>query len=149
MSIKSNLEKAYSSLPIKVQEFLAPKSNIYQIEQGQKYSKAKFANPATGEDLNYSQMLELYENSNSTVRERYVSITIPFDSFAEPYITTINHLEQHPPQFEKGSTEALLHVRGQMRTALAEYGIDLNNPEELQIQDPLDNSPYDQDIFHN
>jgi hypothetical protein len=146
MSIKSNLERAYSSLPIKFQEFLAPKSHFDEIQQGQKYSRAQFKHPETNIIVNYTQMLEYYKINNLAVNEfekleiKLTKSSYPcnFDEFAEPYIQ----------KFEAGSIESLMEGMSRIRVSLTKFGIDLTNLEEQSTQDPLDNSPYDPDIYH-
>jgi hypothetical protein len=149
MSIKSNLERAYCSLPIKVQEFLAPKSHFDEIQQGQKYSRTQFMHPETNGIVNYTQMLEYYKINNLAVNEfekleiKLTKSSYPcnFEEFAEPYIQ----------KFEAGSIEPLIEGVRRIRVTLKEYGIAIINPKEQQpqVQDPLDNSPYDLDIYHN
>jgi hypothetical protein len=148
MSIKSKLERAYSSImPAKVQEFLAPKSDIEQIQQGQKYSQTKFRHPETSETLDYTQMFEYYTTNNlacSELERFIIKITkdpfpSSFEEFADPYIR----------KYETGSTEVLMEGMLKIRSTLLEYGIDLDRLEDRPIQDALDNCPNDLDIFHN
>jgi hypothetical protein len=95
MSFKTKLEAIYCSLPKQVIEALAPKSNIYQIEQGQKYSKTRFRNPETDVKVNYSEMLYLYRRYliiNSTMKSGSygMSTSKNFDEFAESFVLKNN-----------------------------------------------------------
>lgn len=93
MKIQKKLEAIYCSLPKPIIEALAPKSSLYQIEQGQKYAKTKFRNPETEENLDYSQMLRLHKHSNamSTKTSPYEpSYSKTFEEFAKPFILDNN-----------------------------------------------------------
>jgi hypothetical protein len=159
MSIKTKLEAIYFSLPRPVIEALAPKSNIYQIEQGQKYFRTEFINPETGKRLNYCEMLELhktklladYRKSISTNYHLFMAVSDSFEIFVECFIQIEKGADEQSMQYEAGSVEALMEGMRRLKATLSEYGIDLTKSEDQATHDPdpLDNSPYDPDIFHN
>jgi hypothetical protein len=102
MSIKQNLEAIYCKLPRPIIEILAPKSDIYEIQQAQKYSKTEFENPNTKVVIDYVTLLEKYRQyrtgiifANCTGRNPYISISdksFSFEQYIKPYIkSTINN----------------------------------------------------------
>jgi hypothetical protein len=159
MSIKTRLEAIYCSLPRPIIEALAPKSSLYEIQQGQKYSQTEFRNPETGKSLNYCEMLELhktklladYRKSISTNYHLFMAVSDSFEIFVERFIQIEKGTDEQSIQYEAGSVEALMEGMQRLKSTLSEYGIDLTKSEDQAThnQDPLDNSPYDPDIFYN
>jgi hypothetical protein len=157
MSIKSNLESLYNKLPSPIIQFLSPKSNEYQIKQGQKYAQTEFINSQTGERFDYCQMLELhtaelhadYRKSISTNYHLFMAVSYSFETFTKGFIQIEKRADEQSIQHETGSVEALMEGMQRIRATLTEFGIDSTNPEEQPKQDPFDNSPYDSDIYHN
>jgi hypothetical protein len=157
MSIKSNLESLYTKLPSPIIQFLAPKSNEYQIRQGQKYSHTEFINPETNERFDYCQMLELYtaklhadyRESISTNYHLFMAVSESFETFAKSFVQIEKDTGEQCIEYEVGSEEALIEGMRRIRVTLEQFDVDLKNPEEQPAQDPLGNSPFDPDIYHN